>query len=85
MELAHRLQKRRERLSLTQDWVAKALSVSRPMLSYWESGARTPGLKQLRDLAALYGTTPGRLLGEADAQPPSEHLVLFRGLPRGER
>lgn len=85
MELAHRLRKRRERLSLTQDWVAKALGVSRPMLSYWESGARTPGLKQLRDLAALYGTTPGGLLGEADAQPPSEHLVLFRGLPRGER
>lgn len=85
MELAHRLRKRRERLSLTQDWVATALDVSRPMLSYWESGARTPSFKQLRDLAALYGTSPGQLLGEADAPQQSEHVVLFRGLPLSEQ
>lgn len=67
-----RLRRRRERLSLTQEWVADALGIPRELLSYWETGARAPSPAHLRGLARIYRTTPQALcnldvdLGEID-------------------
>ena len=85
MELAHHLRERRERLSLTQERVSHALRVPREIISYWENGTRTPSLKQLRELALLYNTTPEALLGQEAISEEQERLVLFRGLPENDQ
>jgi Zn-dependent peptidase ImmA (M78 family)/DNA-binding XRE family transcriptional regulator len=79
VELARRLREKRERLSLTQERVSQAMGVSREVLSYWETGTRAPSLKQLKDLAVLYRTSPAVLVGEVDA-PDEERHVLLRGV-----
>lgn len=78
MELARRLRERRERFALTQERVAQSIGVAREQLSYWESGARAPGLRQLQELALLYRTTPEELLGEEDP-PTVEEQIFGRG------
>lgn len=79
MELARRLREKRERLSLTQERVARALGAPRELLSYWENGTRVPNLRQLQELARVYNTTPAYLLGEAEDAEEEQH-VLLRGV-----
>ena len=61
MEIGDNLRRRRERFSLTQEWVAEALDIPRELLSYWETGARTPNASHLRNLARIYRTTAAKL------------------------
>ncbi len=49
---------------LTQWQVAKALDVSRGMVSYWEHGHYAPSQEQLRKLAEVYGVEVGALLAD---------------------
>jgi Zn-dependent peptidase ImmA (M78 family) len=42
------------------------LGVRREVISYWETGARCPGLRQLRALAHLYGIAASSLLDDED-------------------
>lgn len=77
MDVAERLRRRRERFALTQEWVAEAMGIPRELLSYWETGARTPSSTHLRKLARIYRTTPLRLTsgsGAPDAFDPTELL-----------
>lgn len=77
MDLAERLRRRRERFSLTQEWVAEAMGIPRELLSYWETGARTPSAAHVRRLARIYRTTPQNLYfgpGAPDAFDPTELL-----------
>lgn len=61
LDIAENLRKRRERFSLTQEWVAEALGIPRELLSYWETGARSPSERHLRNLARIYRTTTAEL------------------------
>lgn len=79
MDIARRLLEARELAAYSQDQVAAALDVSRPMISYWESGSRTPSDRQLVGLARLYGVDIAALLSDApleDTHPAAR--MMFR-------
>lgn len=84
MDLASNLRERRERLSLTQERVANALGIPRELVSFWETGVRTPSFKYLQALAKHYSTTPEHLLGNVEASDKNRPLGLFRGVPEND-
>jgi putative transcriptional regulator len=53
---------------MTQEDIAKALGVTRPAITMWESGKSKPRVDMLDKLATLLGTTPAWLLGGDDAE-----------------
>jgi len=82
MALGERLAQARRLRGYTQDDAAAALGVRRPMISYWESGARVPSDRQLAALARLYRVGVAVLLGEeGDLQLSTDTArMLFRKL-----
>ncbi|HHY34478.1 MAG TPA: helix-turn-helix transcriptional regulator [Firmicutes bacterium] len=53
--LGQRLRSARRSIGKTQDEVSRDTGISRELLSYWESGARTPSTFYLGRLADYYG------------------------------
>lgn len=80
-----RLQEARERAVLTQSDVAAALDVPREVISYWETGGRTPSPNQLHELAQLYRVNEGYLRGEERLDERRGREVLYRRLPKGDQ
>ncbi len=74
-ELHVTLSRARERARYSQDDVGGALGVSRAMVSYWESGSRTPNDRQLAALARLYGVEARDLLDGTDVEPEGGDLT----------
>lgn len=60
--LADGLARARERARYSQEDVGAALGINRAMVSYWESGTRSPNDRQLAALARLYGVELADLL-----------------------
>ena len=56
------LKEHRMRCSMTQEFVAEAMGVSRQAVSKWESGTADPSTGNLLKLAKLYGITPEELI-----------------------
>ncbi len=56
------LKEHRMRSSMTQEFVAEALGVSRQAVSKWENGTADPSTSNLLKLAKLYGVTPEELI-----------------------
>jgi Zn-dependent peptidase ImmA (M78 family)/transcriptional regulator with XRE-family HTH domain len=80
MSLQKRLLERRDRLSLTQDQVAKGLGVPRELISMWEKGHREPTPFQLQELSKFLGVESNYLLGKSEKQPN----ILLRGFQKNE-
>lgn len=59
------IKKHRTRCSMTQEFVAEALGVSRQAVSKWESGKADPSTTNLIVLAKLFGVAPEEILKEA--------------------
>ncbi len=83
MDLGTRLQRSRSRSALSQSKVASVLGVTRELVSMWENDQRTPGLRRLEDLAALYRVSLDYLMGEAPMSGPLEPDLLYRGMDPG--
>jgi transcriptional regulator with XRE-family HTH domain len=80
MVVAQRLTEAREAAGYSQDQVALALDVSRPMISYWESGTRTPSDRQLVALARLYGVNIAALRVDRPIEDvQTSARMMFRG------
>ena len=80
MVVAQRLTEAREAAGYSQDQVAVALDVSRPMISYWESGTRTPNDRQLVGLARLYGVDIAALRVDQPIEDvQTSARMMFRG------
>lgn len=60
--LGEALREERSRHSMTQEYVAEALGVSRQAVSKWENGTSDPSTSNLLALAKLYGVDAGELL-----------------------
>lgn len=75
--LADRLRSEREYLGMSQDQVARVLKLPRAAVSAFETGRRKVSSGELARLAALYGTTPNRLLG-SEALVDDRTTKLFR-------
>ena len=56
------LKDHRMRCSMTQEFVAEALGVSRQAVSKWENGTGDPSTSNLLKLAKLYGISPEDLI-----------------------
>ena len=67
-QLGEALARARTSARYSQDDVGAALGINRAMVSYWESGTRTPNDRQLSALARLYGTEPLALLEGREAE-----------------
>lgn len=80
MSLATQLADARASNGLDQADVANALGVSRAMVSYWESGIRTPNDRQLTALSRLLRTPIAVLTGSESAHPtPDLAAMMLRG------
>ena len=64
------LKEHRTRCSMTQEFVAESLGVSRQAVSKWENGTADPSTSNLLKLAKLYGITPEELIRAV--QPEAE-------------
>ena len=56
------LREHRTRCSMTQEFVAESLNVSRQAVSKWENGTADPSTSNLQKLAKLYGITAEELI-----------------------
>ena len=56
------LKDHRMRCSMTQEFVAEALGVSRQAVSKWENGTADPSTSNLLKLAKLFGLSPEELI-----------------------
>lgn len=63
--LAERIAKARRKAGLTQKQVAAALCVSRPSVSWMETGSRSVQALELKELARLYKVPIQSLLEDA--------------------
>ena len=61
--LGHRLRALREKRNITQDRVARALDITRPAYTQYESGTRNPDPDMLKKLAELFDVSVDYLLG----------------------
>lgn len=61
-----RLKKLRKLHELTQEEVAKRLSISRPSYSRYETGEREPDFEMVKQIADFFETSADYLLGLAD-------------------
>lgn len=74
-----RLSAARIRAGFSQDEVAELLRVKRPVISYWESGERSPNSRQLAQLAAVYRVEGVDLVSDRDPSPrPDLQALMFR-------
>ena len=62
------LKEHRMGCSMTQEFVAEALGVSRQAVSKWENGTADPSTSNLLKLAKLYGVTPEALIRAVQPQ-----------------
>ena len=56
------LKEHRTRCSMTQEFVAESLGVSRQAVSKWENGTADPSTSNLLKLAKLFGLSPEELI-----------------------
>ena len=63
------LKDHRMRCSMTQEFVAEALGVSRQAVSKWENGTADPSTSNLLKLARLYGISPEDLIRAVQTEP----------------
>lgn len=83
--IGERLRRAREAAGLNQSSAARALSLDRANISYWEGEKRVPSLLQLDRLAEVYGTTTDYLLGiTEDPAYNDEHEALYRHLSQDD-
>ena len=74
-QLGEALARARTSARYSQDDVGAALGINRAMVSYWESGTRTPNDRQLSALARLYGTEPLALLEGRESESSLDGLA----------
>lgn len=86
-KIAERLTELRKEKGVTQEEVAKGLSISGKTLSKWENGSAKPDVTMLGKLAGYYRVTADWLLGLEDEKKQSteeEIRATFEGLGRRE-
>ena len=86
-KIAEKLVELRTSKGVTQEEMAKSLSVSNKTISKWENGVSTPDIPMVVELAKYYGVTSDTLLGLSKDKKQStkeEIHSLFEGLERRE-
>lgn len=82
----NRLRSARERLSLSQEYVAKYLGVARTAVTQMENGNRNISSDELGKLCRLYGISADYALGIESGMPSSEIFTRsFESLPDSDK
>lgn len=82
----NRLRKARERLALSQEYVAKYLGVTRTAVTQMENGDRKVSGDELEKLCKLYGISADYALGIRSNMAASEIFTSsFESLPDGDK
>ena len=84
-KIAERLTELRIQKGITQNELAKALSVSNKTVSKWENGLSAPNLNMLVTLSDFYGVSTDSLLGREDESTPSPIPSRLSELRQNER
>ena len=66
----------RLKAGLTQHDAAKLLGVERTTIAKWETGAASPRMDMLPEIARAYGCSVGALFGEEAAQKRKIRIVI---------
>lgn len=74
LPLNEKLKALREGKGLSQEELAIKLNVVRQTVSKWEKGLSTPDAEMLMQIAVVYDTTVGALMGEEQVKPLEEPL-----------
>lgn len=80
MTLGKRLIELRKKHNLTQNDLAKSLSVSRGAISMWEINQRTPDTETLKQIADLFNISVDWLLGRSindNQEIPAAHRTVY--------
>ena len=75
--IGSRLEQLRKEKNETQMDVANVLNVQRQIVSYYETGRRTPNVEDLMILAGHYNTTVDYLLGRTDTKTVDEDIQMI--------
>jgi transcriptional regulator with XRE-family HTH domain len=75
--LGRQIKARRIKLGKTQSDMAQALAISKNYLSMIERGQKFPAYRRLLEIASYLGTTPSRLMLEAETPQASAELEAF--------
>jgi len=83
-QISNRIKEFRETKGLTQEDLAKSAQLSRPVISQFEQGQRTPSLKALQRIAKALNVEVNDLLGSSqkDSSSSAEYKVLLRGFDK---
>ena len=71
MDVNERIKELRNKLHLSQDYVAKYLGVSRATVTQMENGKRKILAEDITKLSVLFGLSPNDILGEYEISEPS--------------
>jgi len=71
MEIYERVKELRNKLHLSQDYVAKYLGVSRATVTQMENGKRKILADDISRLSVLFGLSPNDILGEYEISEPA--------------
>ena len=74
LPLNEKLKIMREENGLSQEELAIKLNVVRQTVSKWEKCLSVPDAEMLMQIATVYDTTVGALMGEEQVKPSEEHL-----------
>lgn len=69
MSIANNIKRLREQKGLTQEELAKALGMSRPAVTQWETGWSQPRMGTVEKLAAFFGVPKSEIIDDAPAHP----------------
>ena len=80
MSMGERIREARRQKGLSQEEVARELGISRQAVTKWEGDQSVPSAGNLKKLAALLETTPGRLLNgdTGEKAAAADYYALFR-------
>ena len=76
-KFGQKLRELRLRKNLTHEQLAKAMNVTRPTISRWESGTRVPDAEMLARLARCLGVDSGELLDIMTAETAAEPVRIM--------
>lgn len=69
MSIANNIKRLREQKGLTQEELARALGMSRPAVTQWETGWSQPRMGTVEKLAAFFGVPKSEIIDDAPAHP----------------
>lgn len=70
-----RLAECRKKLGISKNEAAKRVGVSQPAYLRYEAGERTPSMQVIKEMAAVFGTSPDYLTGKKSSPEVNTYVI----------